>query len=610
MVYLFFIPMFWYFLIMFRKDRKPWVWGSLLVASGLVGGFTNAYFAAFYAIFLLSVLVADIFNNLGQLKPYIKQGIILFVLAVAPLLIVNGLIGITDWAETRPSNTLGFFLNKANKFSIFLPNATEFRTLIQNWIDIGYEWEGRAYVGLPPTLLAISMVYAFFHNLATKKKNISLYIDKELNIYLLGAFLVLLFSMCFPFIIMEKPFKIELKFLLNFVPWVKQFSALGRFAWVFYYMFTIYTAIFFYNLYVKMKAKGFVKFPVLFLSFVIMFWGVDALFNVSNSFNKVLLPNNILESNNESYLEIIQKSDISTDNYQAIFFMPFANSTGDKLDFARGFEHAFVKAMSWSYHTGLPLLQSYEARIPFNSALSSVQMLSDIAIRKTRLDDMNEKPLLLLYTDETLNTSENWLKSQSKLLWSNGSVSLAKVELDVFHRSHQYWRENADKLKGTLVGNDSIKANVPLSKIYHLGFDAFEHNNKFAGNSALFSKKKDLLVFNEVFSDIGIIGNYELSFWLFFDTKMHGMPTPVINVFGEDGLLINTIELNQFSSHNVFKNWVRVNKSFKIEKGYTYKLEISGTFITIDEVLLQPSKSNVWIMKKYGMELMNNFVME
>ncbi|MEE4287308.1 MAG: hypothetical protein V2I31_14230, partial [Mariniphaga sp.] len=50
MVYAFFIPMYWYFIIRWREGKKRWLWSVLLVSGGLAGGFTSAYYASFYAI--------------------------------------------------------------------------------------------------------------------------------------------------------------------------------------------------------------------------------------------------------------------------------------------------------------------------------------------------------------------------------------------------------------------------------------------------------------------------------------------------------------------------------------------------------------------------------
>ncbi len=60
MVYAFFIPMYWYLLIRWKEGDKRLLWSSLLIVSGLIGGFTSAYYAAFFTIFLLGVLFVEL----------------------------------------------------------------------------------------------------------------------------------------------------------------------------------------------------------------------------------------------------------------------------------------------------------------------------------------------------------------------------------------------------------------------------------------------------------------------------------------------------------------------------------------------------------------------
>ncbi|MFA9392336.1 MAG: ArnT family glycosyltransferase [Prolixibacteraceae bacterium] len=599
MVYLFYIPMYWYFLLRFREGKKPWMWGSILVLTGLAGGFTSAYFVAFYAIFLISVLFADVWKNRKNLKPYLKPGIILLVMAVLPLLVVKGLVSATDWATDRPYNPWGFYVFHANPFSVFLPPNQNITYLFGKWINMNYEWEGRAYVGLPSSLLAITMVISLVYWLIRRKKTSLFPENPNLNNYLFGGVLVLLFSMCFPF-------KWGFGFLLELLPPVKQFRALGRFAWIFYYIFTVYSAWFFYQFYLKLKEKGFERFALIFLIFVLSTWSMDAGVNAKKSFNGIFLPNDKLEASDVNYMHMLQEAKIDVDDYQAIFFLPFANTSGDKLMFENGMD-AFAEAMRCSYHTELPLIQSFSPRLPFSNALSSIQLLADSTIRKTRLDDLNQQPVLLVMTNEKMTEQEQWLKNNSELLYTYGNVSLAKIDLKIFERSHQNWLNYADSIQTTLIGTSNLKANVPLEKIYTLDFEQHEAENSFHDKGAQFERRKTLHVFNENFSKKGINGAYDLSFWMFFDTRMYNMPRPILLISNSDGKIVRTIRLNNRHIHNVYGNWVRVQQDLNIEDGLSYRLEIDGKYITIDDLLLKPKGSNVIQVYADGTKQFNNF---
>lgn len=601
MVYLFFIPMFWYFLLRFRDGVKPWLWGSLLVLSGLIGGFTSAYFVAFYAILLLSVFLADLWMNRRNIRSYVRPGLILLGMAILPLVVVKGMVSLTDWAPDRPNNPWGFYIFHANLFSVFLPDYPALKKLFSPWINFSYEWEGRSYIGLPATLLAISMVFTMLYRFFKKQKEDFLYKHSGLNTYLLGAVLVLLFSMCFPF-------KYGFGFLLDLLPPVKQFRALGRFAWIFYYVFTVYAAFVFWGIYKKLKEKSMPVAAIVFLAIVLGSWSIDAAINTKKSFSGIFLPNNKLESDNEPYRQMLRDANINTHDYQAIFFLPFANTSGDKLLFENGM-NAFAEAMRCAYHTGLPLIQSFSPRLPFPHALSSIQMLAEPAIRKTRLDDMNQQAILLVSTDEKLSEAEQWLKDHAKPLTSYGKVSLLQLDPEVFHQSHQEWLQLADSSVKQLTGIENMKADVPLSMLYHLDFEEMPHENTFAGKGALFQRRNKIEVFNENFAEKGMNGHYELSFWMFFDTRMYDMPQPKLHQF-RNGEYVQTIRLNNRHIHNIYSRWVRVEQAFDIQTDCTYLLEIEGKYVAIDELLLKPVNSKVFVETEDGMKLFNNFPME
>lgn len=600
MTHLFYIPMFWYFLLRFREGNKTWIWGALLILSALMGGFTSAYFVAFYAIFLFSVLLADIWNYRKNLKVYLKPGLIFLAMIAIPLIIVKGSTAVTDWANDRPDNPWGFYVFHANPFSIFLPPNQNIHFLFDKWFKISYQWEGRAYIGLPATLLAIGMIVSSIYYLVQKKKTSILFMNKELNTYLLGATLVLLFSMCIPF-------KFGFGFLLEILPPVRQFRALGRFAWIFYYVFTVYAAYQFYHLYLKLKEKGMPSFAFIFLSFMMLAWSFDAAINTKKSFSGIFLSNDKLESNDIDYLHMLQEANINIDTYQAIFFLPYANTSGDKLLFEEGM-NAFSEAMKCSYHTALPLIESFSPRLPFSNALSSVQMLADSCIRKTRLDDMNEQAILLVMTNEQMTAQEQWMKSHASTLLSYENVTLAHFEPTILEDSYTAWLQYVDSVKATLIGTENIKANVSLDRIYTLNFDEYQSDQVFTGSGAFFERRNGLEVFNEKFSDKGIIGSYELSFWMYFDTRMYDMPQPKIHIFNEDGKLEKTIRLNNRQIHNVFNSWVRVEQQLNIEASKRYQLSINGKYVTIDDLLLKPLGCNVW-QNSSNTELFNNFAL-
>jgi len=602
MVYAFFIPMFWYLLIRWKEGKKQWLWGSLLVAGGLIGGFTSAYYASFYAIFLLGVLFVELWKNRKNLHTYWKTGLYLFILAIIPLIVVKGLVSVTDWVSDRPDNPYGFYVYHANFLSIFLPFISPLKTLAGNVIDMNFQWEGRAYVGLPATLLAVSIFLTGFYNLFAKRK-VSWRIftpDKKMNSFFFAAILVLLFSMCIPF-------KYGFGFLLNLLPPVRQFRALGRFSWIFYYVFTVYAALFFYKLFRLLKRKGLPLLGTLVLVFVIGYWTIDAGINIRRSTKRLLNPNDKLEKSDAEYQARFEEAGINPQDYQAVFFLPFASTCGDKLLFEKGM-NAFSDALKCSYHTGVPLLQSFSPRLSFTNALSSIQMLADPAIRKTRLEDMNDKPLLLVCTKEKMNPHETLLKSKAEVFWEDTYITLSTLPVQVFTNSHQEWLNKVDSIKTTLIGSGKILADsVSLHSILYKDFEETYSENPFSGNGAFYKKRGDEVILNETLDEPFKPGKYEISFWLYVDTRKYDMPKVTIRVTDADGNKRLEERLNTREIHDVYNHWIRVKKIFDLKPGNNVQLIVNGDYIGVDDILVRPVNSSVLVRAADNFELFNNY---
>jgi len=169
MAYAFFIPLYWYLLIRWQDGKRKWTWTLLLLLTSLAGGFTSAYYAAFLAIFPLALLVVQLWNHRKDLREYVPEGLHLLLIAVLPLIMVRGLVSVTDWVDDRPDNPWGFFIFHSNVFSIFLPQRSMLKEVLQGWTDMGYQWEGRAYVGYPAVLLVMTALIALLSQLVERQ---------------------------------------------------------------------------------------------------------------------------------------------------------------------------------------------------------------------------------------------------------------------------------------------------------------------------------------------------------------------------------------------------------------------------------------------------------
>jgi hypothetical protein len=600
MVYAFFLPLYWYLLIRWKEGRRPVLWGILLVLAGLVGGFTSAYYAAFFTIFLLAVLIIDVVLHRKNLTGYWKTGLSLLVMAIIPVVIVKGLVSITDWVSDRPDNPWGFFIFHATPLSIFLPFNSPLKMLVGDYINMNFQWEGRSYVGFPATLLAVSVCLYLLYKLITwKKVDWRLFFpNKQLNIYLAAAFLVLLFSMAFPF-------KYGFAFLLELLPPVKQFRAVGRFAWIFYYVFTVYTAYYLYILSRQLKIKGLYFLSLFIFIFILTFWFIDAGTNIKRSMKGIFNRNDKLESFDEEYLSRFETARVNPDDFQAIFFLPFASTSGDKLMHERGLT-AFTDAMKCSYHTGLPLIQSFSPRLSFTHALSSIQLLADSSIYKTRPDNMNDKPVLLVSARQQLNERELRLKSMARDFWEDDYITLSTLPVKAFNSGYTKWIEYVDIMRDSLTCKGNICTDTYPGFVIYDGFENVDSDNSFTGNGALYRKKGEAEIIQLEIDSYTLAGRSELSFWMYIDPRTDNMPEPVLYIRDENDQLLEKTKIENRKVHNVWNHWARISAEFEFEHGKKYQLVVKGKYITVDDLLIKSVHSNV-LIKTADSELFNNY---
>lgn len=601
MVYAFFIPLFWYLLIRWQEAFRKAGWTLLLLVTALAGGFTSAYYAAFLAIFPMAIFLVQLWNHRKDLKEYIPEGLHLLMIALLPLLIVKGLVSLTDWVDDRPDNPWGFFIFHANIFSIFLPPQSLLKELTSGFIDLKYTWEGRAYVGLPATLLALSFFLSMLLQVAGRKWPSwkSYFPNKKLNLYLAASVIVLLFSMCIPF-------KWGFGFLAELLPVLKQFRCLGRFSWIFYYVFTVFTATYLYYLYRLLRRKGYGKPAMAILLIILSFWGLEAATRIHHSTRRIFNKNELLGKSAVNLEEVMEASGKSSDEFQGIFFLPFANTCGDKLQFERGLE-TFSEAMSCSNQTGIPIVQSFSPRISLSQAMSSIQLLADSSIFKQRVKDMNQKPLLLVIGPQKLNRQEQNLLDRAETFWTGPKFSLALLPVHSFNQGFEAWVEVSAPLVDSLQGTGMLCTGVdPATVIYH-DFEELSSDQVFSGSGAKYQKKGTMELFQENLYERFSDSELELSFWLYVDHRTDNMPTPELWQWDDKGQLIQKERLNSREVHNVDGMWVRISTYLAPEEGTKYQLTIRGKYMSVDDLLLKPSTSRVLFRQKNGDLLLDNY---
>ena len=140
---------------------------------------------------------------------------------------------------------------------------------------------------------------------------------------------------------------------------LKQFRVLGRFAWIFYFVFTVATISTFYQLY---KKQG--KNMILGLVFIVgvSFYFVEAYPHLSITAETVSTHKNefLSENLNPELKDVVDY--LNKEDYDAFLMLPFTHMSSENM-MLLGEEQANYDAFMISYHTGLPMLNSVSSRL-------------------------------------------------------------------------------------------------------------------------------------------------------------------------------------------------------------------------------------------------------
>lgn len=590
-------PLFFYFILRFTRaeNKLPWaiaatIWGGLC---GLIG----AYLVALCSVFTLSLILVEAIVHRNNLREYLHRGLYLLAIAALPLIFMKGYTDLTDIVIDRPNNPSGFFEYNANPVSIFLPPTSTLRTiLLPRMYD--YAMEGEAFVGLPATILVLVILLYVLFNFITQKKLViqPFNTNKQLWYYLLASFIVLLFSMSWPF-------DWGLQWIPDKITILKQFRALGRFSWVFYYVISFYTAYMIYYFFNELKNRKLHFVALAFLVFTLAHWTFDGIVNLKTGYDRKLVENKHLNYKNDQVVnQRFTDNGYDPSDFQGILALPYAQTNGDKMLFHKG-EWFWRYALECAFHTSVPIIQSYSPRLSFSAAHSTIQLLGDACVEKVRLHDMDDRPILLIVDKSNLRNPEKEIVKKAKLFFEKGNLQY--YELNVQKLKDEY---NACVSRYQAMLNRNISVSDSSKQYIFESFDDVVNDAPatHSGDGAFYITKGDEKIMSINLSDQGFSDQVEISFWMYFDTRKSSMPGGFVDIYDSNGKLLSSNYTYPRESHNVVDRWVRNTFNTKVKPGLTYVIRVDGEHVTIDDILIKEVDNDI-LIKQNNLNLFNNY---
>lgn len=589
LAYSFYIPLVLYLTIRYFNTAGLIKYFALITGVITSFSFLHVYYLAMAGLF---VILAGILYFLGSTKPLkerLKFALLLIASGVIPFITLKVFLFVTDPITDRPTAPFGFLEYNATIFDVLLHVNSFTGEIVGRMFPnmrIAYSAEGLGYIGFVAglTLLAISVttIIKLF-----KRQNF-LKQFYPFNFLLPAGLGVLLFAMAFPFTLdpLEKYHDLLPSAL-------KQFRALGRFTWVFYYVATIFSALVAARTYLYIKQRR-AWLAYLFSATVIAIWFADVNM-VSVRYQRKFKDNTSFideQAEKETMLAALAKVNKSPSDFQALFPMPLFLNGSEKLYIESEMSY---NAMKVSLYTRLPIVCGQMSRTSESQSFQIARLLSDDYLRKDILSVYpNRKPLLLIYNDGELKPQERKLFEKASYLCRANGVNYYELPLSAFNDINDSIKRYYAIAKNKFSKHGNVFTADSISHVLLLDFDNTPFADATFGKGAHCADISGPMLYFDTLPNGLNNTEYELSLWAYSDDRRAAFSDVYVTQVDTSGKDLEYYHQCAKFNYNTYGKWVMCQINFKLLNGKN-KIYIASDagYNTFDEIMIRPKNTDV-----------------
>ncbi|HQQ94725.1 MAG TPA: hypothetical protein PLQ93_09235, partial [Bacteroidia bacterium] len=395
------------FLLLFRYwENKSYYRLSLIFLFNFALFFIHPYYGLGFSLFSLSALFA---YGLFDRSIFLKELLSSLITGILPVLLFQVIMHFSDEHPDRTTEPFGNAEFISNRASFFVPFFGPFKKFLESLVQSEpAHFEGYCYLGLATLALAVPCISAlpFLY-----RKNL---VHKGLLSIFLSSLVFLFLSVGLHLQVLDL---LHLK-----IPALNQFRAMGRFSWFLYFSLPMLLfALLYKGLESRLKPK-LLRGIMILLSFTFLashavearyyftMYG-DAYWHDRNFFNPALLNNQ-----EKSIIRNMQHKSV-----QAILPLPTFFLGSEVYDRSTCAFPLIVSTL-YSYHTGVPILSSYSSRSSISETKAGINLLNCYNKDNPYWKFLNDRPLLVFKTNESLLPDEERMASKLKFQARNDSV--------------------------------------------------------------------------------------------------------------------------------------------------------------------------------------------
>lgn len=550
LAYTTFFPLMWYLLLRWQDKQWKALAAIPLVLAMLFFAFVHLYYLLIAMLFGLVVLVVEWMQGKTGWKKALQGA----VLVCLPFAFVWLYTFFTDPVTDRPSHPFGFFFYKASFQSVFIPARGWLHNLWHNKLHLGrMNMEGYAWVG-HTGLVALAIGLTAVVSQWLKRLWVPVRTPGTFKVWLVASVLVLAFSMTLPF-------SLGLDGLLDVIPFIQQFRSPGRFAWVFYFVFSAWTGILLYHLFTRtVNAWKWVSLVLL------VIWGIDSMGYLYHTGNRIAAQAGVnpFSPASTAHLESIVPDQ---EAYQAIIQLPFYHMGSEKLYIDKG-AHFMAEGMATAYATGLPLVNQMGSRTSIGQSLEVSALAGHPLIPKVIPEGFNEKDLLLITREDALNIPERFLSGRADLLGTHEGFSYYRLPLSAFMHTQQ------ELMDDFLAGKDSVYVNRgdyyskgelafwgKMVEVAPIAIGVDDDNEEWPG---MYKEGGEVFLLDVPVVDLDSATWMEVSFWSYTFNETTAYPPMKVEWLNAKNEVIQREDVTAKSSADIVGRWVRASGYYEV----------------------------------------------
>lgn len=598
------MPVQWYCLVRMQAAPRRWGWPVALGLFNLTVGLLAAYHLGIGSLWLLAFVPV-----LGWQQGWRRSApLLLRVVATAlvPMLVFWAGLKLTDPITDRPPNPWGLFVARSSFTGVFSPYDSPLREAWRYFFpSTDPSWEGAAYVGLVGVLVLLfsAVLAGRYLGRGQWRRVVRPVLPAPLRTGLWAATLLLLFAMAYPFYL---PALRDYVWLLG--P-LKQFRALGRFAWPFYYVFATYAAYYVYRLWRYLRQRRAAAFAWGWLAPLLLLWGLEAWWHVQPvaAAEEASPAAQAFIGEEGNFRHLLGWTKYSPESFQAIIPLPYFCIGTDKIAIEGG-DATRYQAYKASLNLHLPLLTMLMSRSSVHETLGLVQLLSSPLVPKSLLPKLpSAKPILLVVAAGPLTPAEQRLVSHGQLIKATPEVSLYELPVAALAAtSLAAERARAAALLPGLTPTNGLYSSTGRGAL-HLAFDRSPDRRGRLGPGAFYEPRETFsTLYDGPLPTPADTGRYEASVWVNATTG-YGLGNMQVKLYQQGQQLDHQVADTRISTE-VLGDWVRVAVVFRRPPAAD-RLEIlyDGHDLLADDLLVRPLGTDVYWRDAQGQLVLNGY---